>query len=446
MRTILILGLPLIGGHLAQAAIGMTDTVMMGRYGIEALAAMTLAVGYFYVFFLFGSGFAWAVMPLVAAADGVNDQTNVRRATRMGLWLSLIYAVCAMPPMLFAEPLLILLRQEPDVAAAAARYLRVAGWGIFPALIVMSIKSYLAALERTQIVLWITLLAAVSNGIANWMLIFGNWGAPELGLIGAAIASLVSQAVSAGAVVLYAVRVLPEHSLFARFWRADWDMFKRVGQLGLPIGLTTLSEVSLFTASTIMMGWLGKLPLAAHGIVLSIVSVPFMIYVGLSNVATIRAGQAYGRVDRQDLVTGARAVIMLALMLAVVVVLVFVAIPEILITAFLDADDVRRVDIVAVSVGLLAIGGLFQLADGTQVIALGLLRGVQDTAVPMVVAALAYWGVGIPAAYILGFWVDLGGHGVWLGLVIGLTMASVLLMIRFWTHGVARVSGAMRTT
>lgn len=269
-RAITVLGLPLIGGHLAQFAIGLTDTVMLGWYGVEALAAVTLAGSYFFVLFLFGAGFGWAVMPMVATAAAEENETSIRRSTRMGLWLSLLYAALVMPLLWWAYPVLILLKQEPEVARTAAQYLRVAGWGLFPALLVMVLKSYLAALERTQIVLWITVAAAVVNGITNFALIFGNWGAPELGVIGAAIASVVTQIVSLGAVVVYAVRSLPEHSLFQRFWRPDWEMFLNVLRLGVPIGLTTLAEVSMFATSAVMMGWLGPVPLAAHGIALNL--------------------------------------------------------------------------------------------------------------------------------------------------------------------------------
>ena len=195
-RAILLLGLPLVGGHVAQFAIGMTDTIMLGWYGALELAGVTLAGSYFFTLFLLGSGFAFAVMPLVAAAAGSGEDRQVRRATRMGLWLSLLFGVFAMPLMLWSKPILLLLGQEEDVTDIAAQYLRVAGWGIFPALLVMAIKSYLAALERTQIVLWITVTAALVNVLCNYSLIFGNWGAPELGILGAAIASLVTQAVS----------------------------------------------------------------------------------------------------------------------------------------------------------------------------------------------------------------------------------------------------------
>ncbi|MDX1742467.1 MAG: MATE family efflux transporter [Ruegeria sp.] len=439
-RAIAVLGLPLIGGHLAQFAIGLTDTIMLGWYGVEALAAVTLASSYFFVLFLFGAGFGWAVMPMVATAAAEEDETSIRRSTRMGLWLSLIYAALMIPLLWWSYPILIALKQEPDVAETASKYLRVAGWGLFPALIVMVLKSYLAALERTQIVLWITVTAAVVNAVTNYALIFGNWGAPELGVMGAAIASVLTQIVSLIFVVIYAVRVLPEHNLFQRFWRPDWEMFVSVLRLGVPIGLTTLAEVSLFAMSAIMMGWLGQVPLAAHGIALNLASATFMVHLGLSNAATIRAGNALGRRDRAHMEKGAIAVIGMSLVMSVLTVILFLTCAEPLISLFMEPDDPLRPQILAIGTGLLAMAALFQLVDGAQVIALGLLRGLQDAKIPMVMAGLSYWVVGIPASYYFGFVQGMNGIGVWLGLVLGLACAAVMLMARFWLRSVRKIA------
>ncbi|MDP5216868.1 MATE family efflux transporter [Ruegeria sp. 2205SS24-7] len=439
VRAIALLGLPLIGGHLAQFAIGLTDTVMLGWYGVQALAAVTLGGSYFFVLFLLGAGFAMAVMPMVATAAAEEDETSIRRVTRMGLWLSLLFFAIASPLLWWSYPILLLMGQEPAVAETAATYLRVAGWGLLPALLVMVLKSYLAALERTQIVFWITIAAAITNGLTNYALIFGNWGAPELGVTGAAIASVVTQMVSLLAVVVYAVRVLPEHELFRRFWRPDWEMFARVFRLGVPIGLTMLSEVTMFASSAVMMGWLGAIPLAAHGIALQLASATFMVHLGLSNAATIRAGNAYGRKDRAHLARGALVVTIMSLMISAVAVMLFLVFPEQLISLFMESDDPQRGQILLIGTGLLAVAALFQTVDGAQVIALGVLRGVQDTTGPMVIAALSYWLVGIPASYILGFQMGWGGVGVWSGLVLGLACAAVLLMARFWGRTINRV-------
>lgn len=438
-RALLVLGLPMIGSNLAQFAIGLTDTVMLGWYGIEALAAVTLASSYFFLLFLMGSGFASAVMPMVAAFDAADDEVGVRRATRMGLWLSTLFAVLVMPALWWSEPVLLALGQNEGVATQAAEYLRLAGWGIFPALFVMVLKSYLAALGRTQIALWITILAAVLNGLANYALIFGNWGAPEMGISGAAIASLVTQFVSLIGVLIYALVTLPEHRLFQRLWRLDPEMIAKVFRLGVPIGVTNLSEVSLFMGTAVMMGWLGTLPLAAHGIVIQLASGTFMVHLGLSSAATVRAGNAYGRGDRGHMVRGAFVVIGLSLMMSVATIALFLSAPEYLLSLFLDLSDSNSAGIIAIGVGLLTITALFQLVDGAQAMALGLLHGVQDTGVPMLIAALSYWGVGIPTSYYLGFVVGMEGIGIWLGLVVGLSCAGVFLMLRFWRTAIGRV-------
>lgn len=438
-RAITILGLPLVGGHVAQFAIGLTDTIMLGWYGAEALAAITLAGSYFFSLFLLGSGFAFAVMPLVAAAAGAGEDQQIRRTTRMGLWLSLIYSVLAMPLLWWSEPVLLALGQKEQTAVLAAQYLRIAGWGLFPALLVMALKSYLAALERTQIVLWITLLAAAVNAVVNYMLIFGNWGAPEMGLAGAAIASVVTQLVSLIAVLAYALWVLPEHELLKNFWRPDPEVFSRVLRLGLPIGLTNLSETSLFAASAMMMGWLGTAPLAAHGIAVSLAGLTFMVHLGLSNGSTIRAGNALGRKDPEHLARGAKVATVMSLAMSLVAIAAFLLIPEQLMSLFLAEDDPQKPQILAIGVGLLVMAAMFQMVDGLQAIALGVLRGVQDTAAPMLIAALSYWGLGIPCSYVFGFVLGYGGVGVWVGLVTGLGCAAVLLMWRFWRGAVRRI-------
>ena len=431
-RAITVMGLPLVGGHLGQIAIGVSDTVMAGWYSVEALAAVTLASTYFFVLLIFGSGFAWGVMPLVAAFDAEGDEVGLRRATRMGMWLSMGFAVLALPLMIWSRPIMALMGQDQALADMVDGYLFIAAWGIFPALMVMVLKSYLAALERTQVVLWITLLAGVANVLANYAFIFGNWGAPELGVRGAAIASVTSHSVSLVAVVIYVLWKMPQHQMFVRLWRPDWEMLARVFRLGLPIGFTGLSEVGLFAASAVMMGWLGTVALAAHGIALQLASITFMVHLGISNVATIRAGNAYGRRDPAHLARGAITATVMSALVAVLTIFVFVMWPEPLINLFMQRDEPARDQILVIGVGLLAMASLFQLVDGAQAVALGILRGVQDTTVPMLLAGFSYWIVGMPASYLLGFVFDLEGVGVWLGLVFGLGVAAILLNARFW--------------
>ncbi len=437
-RAILVLGLPLTGSHLAQFAIQLADTVMLGWYDVEVLAAQVLAATFFFVLFIAGSGFAWALVPMVAAAQASGDETQVRRVTRMSLWVSLAFGIAAMPLMIWSEPIFVMLGQQPATAHLASQYLQIAGWGLIPSLMVMVLKSYLSALERTQVVLWMTVAAVGVNIVINYALIFGNWGFPEMGIRGAAIASLIVSLAMIAGLALYVARALPEHAMFQRLWRPDWEALIAVFRLGWPISMTSLSESGLFAASSLMMGWLGTLQLAAHGIAIQVVSSVFMIHIGLSNAATIRTGQAFGRKDGAGLRAGAKVAIFMAGCVAAIAVVMFLAVPQSLIGLFMNASEPNREAVIVIGVGLLAAAALFQVGDAAQIMALSLLRGMQDTRAPMVVAMISYWLIGIPVSYILGFTLEMGGTGIWLGLAMGLATTAVLLMWRFWAHS-ARV-------
>ncbi len=432
MRAVLRLGLPLVGGHVAQFAVALTDTVMLGWYSVAALAAVVLAGTMFFEIFILGSGFAIAVMPMVAEADAQNDQVAVRRITRMGLWWSLGFSLLTLPLFWFSGSLLVMAGQDPELSAMAQDYLRIAGFGIVPALLVMVLKSYLAALEHTRVVFWVTVLATLANVVVNYALIFGNWGAPELGIVGAAIASLSVQTITIVGVLIYALKVLPEHSLLTRIWRPDPEILSRVFKLGVPIGLTNFAESGLFAASAIMMGWLGTIPLAAHGIAINLAGATFMIHLGLSNAATVRVGTAMGRKDTEHMTRGALMVIVLSVGISFAIVGLFLTMPETLISWFLAPSEPEKDAILATGVTLLFVAALFQFVDGAQIMALGLLRGVMDTRAPMIIAVISYWVIGVPCGYLLGFTYGWGGVGVWMGLVVGLSAAAVLLMWRFW--------------
>ncbi len=433
-RALLVLGLPLIGSHLGQVAIHTTDTIMLGWYGVTELAALVLAGPIFYVLFIMGSGFAWAVMPMVASYASAGEETQVRRVTRMGLWLSILFGIAAMPVLVFSGPILRALGQAPEIVPLAADYLRIASIGLIPSLLIMVLKSYLAALERTQVVFWITLAAAVLNVAVNYALIFGNWGFPELGVRGAAIASVVTQTAGFLALAVYVAVVTPEYALFQRFWRPDWEAFRAVFRLGWPIGLTSLAEVGLFAATSVMVGWIGTVELAAHGIALNIASVTFMVHIGLSQAATIRVGQFHGRRETDALRRAAIVAYGLSGLMVGATIVVFLTMGAPLVGLFVGPADPARAAIVAVGTALLAMAALFQLVDAGQVMSLGVLRGLQDTRVPMIYAALGYWGVGMPLAWVLGFPLGVGVIGVWIGLVAGLAVAAGLLASRVWTH------------
>lgn len=434
LRALVALSLPLVGSNLAQMALHVADTVMLGWYGVKELAAVVLGASSFFILFILGAGFAQAVMPMVASALGEGDETQVRRDTRMGLWLSILYGVAIYPVFWWSGSILIALHQAPDVAALAQDFLRIAGAGMLPALLIMGLKSFLSALEKAGVVLWATLAGVVCNVALNWMLIFGNWGAPELGVRGAAVASVVTQVLTLLVMVLYAARhpALSRFRLFQRFWRPDWPAFVQVYRLGWPIGLTGLFETGLFWAAALMMGWIGTVELAAHGIALELAGITFMCHLGLSNAATVRTGRYFGAGDYQALRDGAKVALGLSVAIAANITAIFVAFPATLIRLFLDMSIPEAPAIVAFGTLLLACAALFQLADAAQVMALGFLRGVKDTRVPMLIAAASYWLIGLPVSYVLAFSLDYGGVGIWLGLVVGLAFAAVFLMLRFW--------------
>jgi MATE family multidrug resistance protein len=433
-RALLVLGLPLIGSHLAQMLLHVTDTVMLGWYGVVELASVVLGASAFFIVFILGSGFGQAVMPMVAQALGRGDEAQVRRDTRMGLWLSIAFGLLCYPIFWWSGSLLLALGQQPDVTVLTQEYLRIAGLGMIPALLVMSLKSYLAALERTSVVLWITLAAVFLNAGVNYVLIFGNWGAPELGVQGAAIASVGTQALTFLALALYAY-FLPElarFNLFQRFWRPDWQAMSQVFRLGWPIGLTGLAEGGMFQASVVMMGWIGTIELAAHGIALEVTALAFMVHLGLSNAATVRVARAHGREDAQSLRDGAKVALLLSLGFGVSMVVMLLTLSKPIVALFLDEANADTAAIILFGSVLLSVSALFQLVDAAQVMALGFLRGIHDTRVPMWIAALSYWVIGIPVSYVLAFPLGFGGPGLWFGLTVGLSVAAVLLMLRFW--------------
>lgn len=429
---LLKLGLPLVGANVAGFSIHMTDTIMLGWYSVTSLAAATVATGLWFVTFIVGAGFGRAVTPMVAEAIETGDETRARRVTRMALWLSAIYSALLLIPFMYGEAVLLLIGQDPDVAREGGLYLRIAVMGMFPAMGAQVMRSYLGAHELTAVQLWITLVALVANGVVNYALIFGNLGAPELGIEGAAIASVIIQIIQMVALMVYTQAKKPEADLFRRIWKPDNDAMGQVFRLGLPIGLTSFAEGALFTASSIMMGWIGEIELAAHGIALQLTAFMFMFHVGMSEAATIRASRHFGARNDLELRRGARVAYAVSLSFGVLVVILFLTAPAFFVGLFIDPADPARNAVLALGVVLVMLSALFQFVDAAQIVALSVLRGVQDTRIPMWLACLSYWVIGIPASYVMAFVLGWGPVGLWLGLTVGLGVAAVLLSARFW--------------
>lgn len=429
----LSLSVPLVGIQLAQAAIGITDTLMVGRLGAAELAALALATAFFFTFFIVGLGLTQAVLPLAAEAQGAEDPIMLRRTIRMGFWVAGGYTVLAIAILFNTEAILLFAGQTPETVRFASDYIAIAKWALLPMLLFMNLRAFYTVLDCANLMFAINILGVLANIMLNYMFIFGNWGAPELGVDGAAVATLGTAILTLAGMVLLSLydKRMKDFDIYGRFWRVDTEILRRIIRLGFPIGMTLLAEVGLFTAATILVGRIGTLELAAHGIVMQLASLSFMVPLGLSNVATTRVALAYGRRNVEDLRRAAYATIILAVGFSGAAALVFLAIPTPLISIFLNAAREDTAAVVALAIPYLFLAALFQLVDGTQAVAAGALRGMQDTRVPMVIAIISYWIVGLGSGYVLAFPLGLGGEGVWMGLALGLAVAAILLTARF---------------
>lgn len=430
----LALGMPLVGTQIAQIAINTTDVVMLGWYGTSHLAAGVLATQAFFFVFIFGAGFTYAVVPMAAQAEGRGDATQLRRSVRMGFWVIILYSAVVMPLMWQVEAILLFLGQKPELAKLAGDYMHLAQWSILPALATLVFRAFFAAQSRVQIVLWSALIGTLANAVLNYAFIFGHLGAPEMGIRGAAIASLGSSMAILVMLIgwTYIVPKFRSYQLFVRFWRPDWQAFNDVVRMGIPIGLMIIAEVGLFLSASVMMGWLGTVTLAAHGIALQLGSIAFMVPLGMASAATVRVGQLYGRGDDAGLARAAHVVLVISGIFALASALLFWFLPTELIGLFLDHSQPEALEVLSIAVPLLAIAACFQFVDSMQVVGAGLLRGLNDTRVPMLIAVISYWVVGLPVAWGLGFGLGFGAQGIWWGLAIGLGVASWLLLWRFF--------------
>jgi len=433
-RATFSLGVPLIGAQLAQLGIHTTDVVILGRLGAAHLAAIVLSAQFFFTVFILGSGFANAVMPMVAQAYGRGDAVSVRRAVRMGMWVALAYSALMIPLFYNAEAILLYAGQKPEVAALAGSYLKIAQWGMAPGLLFMTLRGLVSAHGRAGIVLYVTIVILSVNAFFAYALVLGHFGFPALGMEGAAIVSFCVNLLSFLLITAY-IQSRPDmrrYELFVRFWKPDWGALREVVHLGLPIGLTMLAEVGLFTGASLLMGNIGTLQLAAHGIALQLASIAFMIPLGLAQAGTVRVGVAHGRGDRLGVVRAALAVLMIAAVIAVSGGILFALVPTTLASVFLDKAGADSAAVLAIAGPFVVVAGIFQLVDGLQAIAAGLLRGLKDTRIPMVLALISYWPIGFFCAWFFAFPAGFGGIGVWFGFLGGLAAAAVLLNWRFY--------------
>lgn len=429
----LSLGMPLAGAQLAQMAINTTDVLMIGRLGAVELAASVLAFNFYMLLWFFGMGILQAVIPFAARALGQRKPRELRRAVRMGFWVSVLFCIPVWLVLFFIESILLLMGQKQELAELAGTYMRVLQWTMLPALLIMAIRGFLTVMERTQVVLWATIAGAIINAILDYLLIFGEFGFPRLELVGAGIASVFSATTTFLFLLVYSLwhPRLRRYNLLGRIWRSDWPVFFQIVRMGAPIGLTIVAEGSLFTASAIMIGWLGTIPLAAHGIALQIASITFMVPVGLSMAAMTRVSLAAGRDDHQGIGRAGWTSLGVTMIFMGIFAVLFWTIPEKLVGLYLDLDDPQAMEVLTYGVSFLLVAALFQLADGAQIIGVNNLRGLGDTTIPLLYALFGYWVVGISLSLGLGFLAGWGGVGVWVGLAGGLASVALLANYRF---------------
>ena len=424
------LAVPLALTQLGQIAMMTTDIAFIGRLGSEAIAAASLAHTVFFVSFTFGMGLVSAVAPLAAQAFGGHDPRMVRRALRVGLWAALLIALPMMALPFRGEQILLALGQAPVTAHLAQQYLFGLAWGILPALWFIAIRGFMSAVNRPEPILWITLAAIPANALLVYLLLYGAWLLPQLGLFGAGLAtSIVNLGTFLAGLWFTAFRrPFRKYHVLGRIWRVDWHLMRRLVIVGAPISIAFLLEFGLFGAAGLLMGLIGTTALAAHQIALQIAAILFMVPFGISMAATVRVGQAFGRGDAPAVkragfvATGLGIVFMSSMTLAVI--LGRSAIAEIFLGETTDATA-------ELTATLLLIGSTFFIADGIQTIAAGSLRGMNDTRVPLLFATISYWLIGFTLACGLGFRTPLGAPGVWIGLSGGTAVYATLLVLRF---------------
>ncbi len=430
VRRTLTLALPLILAQLAQMSASFVDTLMVGRLGNTQLAGIALGGSIFFLTFLVCGGVLFSVGPTVSQAFGAGETKEAGKAAQQGFFLALFLSVPAL--VLFSQigRILPLLGQAPETVRLATGYVQAIAWGFVPALLTIGLRGLLEGISNPRPVMVVAFLAVGFNALMNYLLMFGKLGFPALGLVGTGYASALSFWFSLGLLVLYSVRTLPQFEVF-RFRGVDARVLLDLIRIGVPIGLTLGFEAGLFSATAILMGTLGTVPLAAHQIAIQSASFTFMVPLGLASATAVRVGQAVGRRDPGGVQRAGWVGIGLSAGVMLMSALTFWLIPERVVALYLDTSDPANAAVIRTAVRFFAFAALFQVFDGLQVSAAGALRGLKDTRAPMLISLTSYWGVGLSSGALFAFVLGLGGRGLWLGLVLGLVTAAFLLVGRF---------------
>lgn len=422
------MGGPLIAAQVAQMATGFFDTVMMGRVGSLELAAVAIGTGLWHALFLLSLGILMGVSPSVAQCHGAGRTAAIAPLVRQALWLGALLGLFCFVVLRQTEGWLAWLGIESTIIPVTGSYLRALSWGMPAIFLCMSLRLFSEGIGRTRPVFLVSVLGLAVNIVANYALIFGHWGFPALGALGCGIATALAMwAMLAGMLIL--VRMDPGYRGYGLFQQRAWPHWQELRPLlvlGLPIGVGLFLESAIFATVALLLGRLGAVATAAYQIALNLAGMVFMIPLGLSMATTVRVGHAVGAGDPQAArLRGWLGIAISGLIMGIIGVLIFLNRYSI---AHLYTDDAA---VAVVAASLLRLAALFQVSDGLQVAALGALRGFKDTRLPLVIVIIAYWLLAFPLAC-LGIHWGLGPSGPWLGLVVGLTVAAVLLNLRFW--------------
>ncbi|RYU77168.1 MATE family efflux transporter [Hymenobacter persicinus] len=432
IKPTLLLAYPVVLSQLGHVLVNVCDSVMVGQTGKIPLAAVSLGVSVNTVVMVLGLGLSMGITPLVAAANGQRDVAALGSLLKNGVWLSALAGLVLAAVGLLIAPLLGYLNQPAEVVRLAAPWVRVLFLSLLPLLVFQGFKQFAEGLGLTRQAMFLSIMANVVNALLCYTLIFGHFGAPAMGMMGSAWATLISRILMAVFMATYVLRAqrLQAYREAAGSWlQPARATLRRIFGLGAPIGVQMMFEMGAFSFSAIMIGWLGATSLAAHQIAINVASVTYMAASGIAAAATIRVGYFRGTGDmpgaRQAGFTAYGLTFVFMGTMALLLILGRHFVPH-----FYNHDP----EVVAQAATLLLIAALFQVSDGLQVVGLGALRGLEDVKVPSVVALLAYWAFALPIGYWLGFGLGLGAIGVWVGLLTGLTLVAGVLLWRFRQH------------
>ncbi len=432
-RATAVLAWPLVLTFLAETAISLVDIVILGRLGAGAVAAAALGTMAFFFVLLVGIGITLATAPLAAQAMGARKPRLVRRVIRQGLWITVLLTIPSAALLTKADMVLIALDQPIEAVRGAQAYLNYQAWALPSAVAFVVLRHFAAVLNRPRLGLWVILAGIPLNALLDYGLVLGRLGLPRMEIAGAGLASLVTHMLMFLVMLVIALRVRPlsRYNILGRFWKPDWPVFGQIFRLGLPIAGIMILEFGLIAGSLVMIGWIGSNALAAHQIALMLASVTFKVPLGISQAATVRVGHAAGRRDPAAVARAGWTAIAMGIAFMAMTSVVMWVWPEILVMIFLDRADAGNTAVMALAASMIMVAAVFQIGDGVQTIGAGVLRGLSDTKVPMTFAAFGFWVLGLPAGYLLGFTMDFGAVGIWVGMTVGLSAVGVFHALRF---------------